>query len=228
MLQVKKVLHITQNANYVNAHGLKWLMITILKDPDVIPWIPSFKRKKCPPGQGRGELARSTPSKTRRSKVFNIGDKAVYPVHGVGVIESIEIMEVSGKKQSFYILRILDNEMKIMIPEDNVNHVGMREVVNRREVTKVYEILRRRDIVVDNQTWNRRQREYTDKIKSGSIYEIAEVFRDLNNLKNDKDLSFGERRMMDTAQNLLVKEISVAKDVSENKVKEEFRKIFEH
>ena len=152
----------------------------------------------------------------------------MYPVHGVGVIESIENREISGKEQTFYILRILDNEMTIMIPEANVAHVGMREVVNSREVTKVYDILKKRDIVIDNQTWNRRQREYTDKIKSGSIFEIAEVLRDLNVLKHDKDLSFGERRMMDTAQNLLVKEISVAKNISEINVKEEFQKIFDN
>ncbi len=160
-------------------------------------------------------------------KVFKIGDKAVYPVHGVGVIESIENREISGDEQIFFILRILDNGMTIMIPTDNVDSVGLREVVNRREVSKVYNILKKRDIVVDNQTWNRRQREYTEKIKSGSIFEIAEVLRDLFVLKVDKDLSFGERRMMDTAHNLLIKEISVAKAVPETKVKEEVRKIFE-
>ena len=160
-------------------------------------------------------------------KVFKIGDKAVYPVHGVGVIESIENREISGDEQIFFILRILDNGMTIMIPTDNVDSVGLREVVNRREVSKVYNILKKRDIVVDNQTWNRRQREYTEKIKSGSIFEIAEVLRDLFVLKVDKDLSFGERRMMDTAHNLLIKEISVAKAVPETKVKEEGRKIFE-
>jgi len=159
--------------------------------------------------------------------VFKIGDKAVYPVHGVGVIESIENREISGDKQTFFILRILDNGMTIMIPTDNVDHVGLREVATRKEVSKVFNILKKKDTIVDNQTWNRRQREYTEKIKSGSIFEIAEVLRDLFVLKIDKDLSFGERRMMDTAQNLLIKEISVAKEVSENKIKEEVRKIFE-
>lgn len=143
------------------------------------------------------------------------------------MIESIENREISGDEQTFFILRILDNGMTIMIPTGNVDHVGLREVVNRREVSKVYNILKERDIVVDNQTWNRRQREYTEKIKSGSLFEIAEVLRDLFVLKVEKDLSFGERRMMDTAHNLLIKEISVAKEVPETKVKEEVRKIFE-
>ena len=143
------------------------------------------------------------------------------------MIESIENREISGDKQTFFILRILDNGMTIMIPTDNVDHVGLREVVNRREVSKVYNILKKKDIVVDNQTWNRRQREYSEKIKSGSIFSIAEVLRDLFVLKVDKDLSFGERRMMDTAHSLLIKELSVAKEVPETKVKEEVRKIFE-
>ena len=136
--------------------------------------------------------------------MFNVGDLAVYPAHGVGVIEKIESQEISGFSQDFYIMRILDNGMKIMIPTDNVDNVGLREIIGKSEVPKLYSILKKRDMTIDNQTWNRRYREYMDKIKTGTAYEVAEVYRDLLMLKLDKDLSFGERKMLDTARTLLV------------------------
>lgn len=157
--------------------------------------------------------------------MFNIGDKAVYPMHGVGVIESIESRDICGIEQNFYVLKILDNGMTIMVPEGNIEDVGLREVISKRKVRQIYKILEERDVVLDNQTWNRRYREYTEKIKSGSPVEIAKVLRDLCVLRCDKDLSFGERKMFDMAQNLLVKEISVAKNIDEDKVEEDFRKI---
>ncbi|MFH0845042.1 MAG: CarD family transcriptional regulator, partial [Pseudomonadota bacterium] len=126
----------------------------------------------------------------------------------------------------FYIMRILENGMKIMIPTCNVNHVGLREIINKREVPKLFSILRRRDIPTDNQTWNRRYREYMEKIKTGSVYEVAEVYRDLLILKVEKELSFGERKMLDTARSLLVKEISLAKNVGEEQVEKDLDRIF--
>ncbi|MGD8371901.1 MAG: CarD family transcriptional regulator, partial [Syntrophobacterales bacterium] len=144
--------------------------------------------------------------------MFKVGDLAVYPAHGVGVIESIESKSVSGTRQDFYIMRILDNEMIIMIPLDNVNNVGLRQVIDANQVPKIFDILKEREIVPDNQTWNRRYREYMEKIKTGSVFELAEVLRDLFILREDKELSFGERKMLDTARSLLVKEISIAKE----------------
>ena len=158
--------------------------------------------------------------------MFEIGDKAVYPGHGVGVIEAIESKQISGKKQIFYILRILENGMTIMIPRDNVRAVRLREIIKKIDVTKVFHILKDRDVTLDNQTWNRRYREYMEKINTGSIYEIAEVFRDLHLLKVEKDLSFGERKIMDMAKNLLVKELSIARDVRESEILKEFKTIF--
>ena len=131
-----------------------------------------------------------------------------------------------GNKQTFYILSILDNGMTIMVPTQNVKSVGLREIINEDQVDEVYEILRERDITVDNQTWNRRYREYMDKIKSGSVYEIAEVLRDLSLLKFEKELSFGERKMLDTARSLLVKELAIAQGISETDVLKEIQKIF--
>lgn len=158
--------------------------------------------------------------------MFKIGDLAVYPAHGVGVIEQVESKEISGCRQDFYVMRILDNDMIIMIPTGNVSNVGLREIIDRNEVPKLYSILKKRDIVIDNQTWNRRYREYMDKIKTGSVFEVAEVYRDLLILKLEKDLSFGERKMLDTARNLLVKEISLAKKVEEKQVEKDLDRIF--
>jgi len=157
--------------------------------------------------------------------MFEIGDKAVYPGHGVGVIEKIENREVSGSNKSFYVMRILDNGMTIMIPTDHVNMVGLREVIPEFMVPKVFQILKEKDVSTYNQTWNRRYREYMEKINTGSIFEIAEVLRDLNILKNEKELSFGERKILDTAKNLLVKEIAVAKQTQESEIVQELRTI---
>lgn len=158
--------------------------------------------------------------------MFKSGDLAVYPAHGVGVIERIESQEISGCRQDFYVMRILDNNMIIMIPTQNVNNVGLREIIGQNEVPKLYSILKKRDVVIDNQTWNRRYREYMDKIKTGSVYEVAEVYRDLLILKVEKDLSFGERKMLDTARSLLVKEISLAKKVEEKQIEKDLDSIF--
>lgn len=158
---------------------------------------------------------------------FKVGDMAVYPAHGVGEVTSIEAREISGSKQTFYVLQILDNGMKIMVPTSNVNAVGLREIISEQEVKAVYDILKERDVVIDNQTWNRRYREYMDKIKTGSVYEIAEVYRDLSLLKDEKELSFGERKMLDTAKNLLIKELAFAEDCSEYEIEEELEDIFE-
>jgi len=158
--------------------------------------------------------------------MFKVGDLAVYPAHGVGVIEKIEAQEVSGCKQDFYVMRILDSNMIIMIPTSNVNNVGLRDIIPLAEIPKLYSILKKRDVTLDSQTWNRRYREYMDKIKTGSVFEVAEVYRDLLILRLDKELSFGERKMLDTARGLLVKEISLAKDVGEEQIEEELDRMF--
>ena len=158
--------------------------------------------------------------------MFKEGDLAVYPAHGVGIIERIETQEISGARQAFYVMRILENDMIIMIPTQNVDNVGLREIIGRSEIPKLYSILKKRDVTVDNQTWNRRYREYMEKIKTGSVYEVAEVYRDLLMLKVEKELSFGERKMLDTARNLLVKEISLAKHVEEEQIEKDLDQIF--
>ena len=158
--------------------------------------------------------------------MFKVGDKAVYPAHGVGVIESIETKDIAGSRLKFYMLRILENDMTIMIPTHNVESVGLRGVIDKKMVVKIYKILREQDLRIDTQTWNRRYREYMEKIKTGSVFEIAEVLRDLQRLKGDKELSFGERKMLDTARTLLVKEIAVATKSKEVKIEEKLDRIF--
>jgi CarD family transcriptional regulator len=156
--------------------------------------------------------------------MFKIGDLAVYPAQGVGIIERIEQRKISGCQQDFFVMRILENNMIIMIPSSNVANVGLRQIIDRKEVSKVFSILKERDICVDdNQTWNRRYRDYMEKIKSGSVYEVAEVYRDLTNIQQDKELSFGERKMLDTARSLLIKEISLAKNMKEEDVERDIQ-----
>ena len=159
--------------------------------------------------------------------MFKVGDLAVYPAHGVGRIEAIETRDISEQEQDFYIMKILENDMIIMIPVNNVESVGLRDIIDQEEVAKVYEIMKKRNIPADNQTWNRRYRDYMEKIKTGSVYEVAEVLRDLYLLKVDKDLSFGERKMLDTAQSLLLKELSIAKKTDEVAIMSEIKDIFD-
>ncbi|OQY13250.1 MAG: CarD family transcriptional regulator [Desulfobacteraceae bacterium 4572_187] len=159
--------------------------------------------------------------------VFQIGDLAVYPAHGVGMIEAIESKVINGEEHDFYIMKVLENNMVIMIPTWNVESVGLREVINETEIPKIYEVLEtRKENPMDNQTWNRRYRDYMDKIKTGSLYDVAEVYRDLSILKFTKDLSFGERKLFDTAQVLLVRELSTAKNIDEEAIMSEIQSFF--
>ena len=158
--------------------------------------------------------------------MFKVGESAVYPAHGIAIIKRIDEREVGGKKKSFYVLQVLENQMTIMVPTDNAAAVGLRSIISDAEVMQVYSILKMRDVKIDQTTWNRRYRDYMEKIKTGSIYEIAEVLRDLFLLRHSKDLSFGERKMLDQAKALIVKEISIAKRTQESVVEQEIQQIF--
>ncbi len=157
---------------------------------------------------------------------FNIGDYAVYPAHGVGRIEAVEEKHIMGEKIEFLVLNVTDTGMNVFIPTKNIASVGLRQVVKPSKVKDVYDVLKQKKRSVTGATWNRRYREYMEKIKSGSVFEIAEVLRDLMVLKTEKDLSFGERKMLDTARTLLVKELALAKGSNEKKVDAEIQKIF--
>lgn len=157
---------------------------------------------------------------------FNVGDKAVYPGRGVGVIKTIGPLDIEGDDQTYYTLKILDNGLTVYVPVQNAGAIGMREVIAKEHVRKVYEVLKDRDVPADKQTWNRRYRAYTQKISTGDPVEVAKVLRDLALLRKNKNLSFGERKMYDHASSLLVQEISVAEDADEKKVRAKIERIF--
>ena len=146
--------------------------------------------------------------------MFCVGKKVVYPTHGVALIEAIDEKEVSGCRQFFYILRILGNGTTIMIPTHNAKRVGLREVIGPAEIPQVMEILRRKDVEICS-NWNRRFKDHQERIKSGSLYEVALVLRKLVLLQKDRHLSFGEKKMLETVRQLLVSEISHAAGIDE-------------
>ena len=146
---------------------------------------------------------------------FKIGDMAVYRKHGVAVIKGIETVELYGSLQNVYVLEVLDSKRpmpeRLRIPVEKVNSVGLRSLISSDEVDEVYEILRERPSRFDQQTWNRRQRKYKEKLNTGSIYDLAEILRDLYLLKFTKTLSYGEKLMLDEAQELLVRELAIVR-----------------
>lgn len=157
---------------------------------------------------------------------FKVGDKAVYPAHGVGEVTGVETREISGLEHDFYILRILESGMKVMVPTDNANSVGLRSIIPKADVKKVFAVLKRKKITVAKQTWNRRHREYMEKLKTGSVYEIAEVLRELSLLRFKKDLSYSERKVLETARSLLVQELALARRTKESRIESELDAIF--
>ncbi len=157
---------------------------------------------------------------------FQVGDKAVYPGYGVAEITGIENREISGSQQKFYVLRVLGKDMTLMVPMANADSVGLRNLIGPDDVEGVYDVLRKRGEKISTATWNRRSREYMEKIRTGSLNEIATVLRDLCLLRSDKDLSYGERNMLETARALLVQELALAKGASEETVEQEIEALF--
>jgi CarD family transcriptional regulator len=155
---------------------------------------------------------------------FNIGDKAVYPAHGVGVIRSIEQKEIGGSPQQFYVVQIMTSGAILMVPISASAKIGLRPLADDGVLQDVYSILQtpRR---VSQRAWNRRFREFNDKLRTGAIGDVAEVLRDLTSLKSDKTLSFGEKNMLEKALGMVVSEISAASSRSENDVIEEVNRM---
>jgi CarD family transcriptional regulator len=143
------------------------------------------------------------------SATFRIGDRAVYPAHGVAEIVAIESKEIAGQRRDFYVLRVVQSEMKLMIPCDGADRAGLRNVVNAETVAQVFDVLRSADVAVKPGPWNRRFREYTELVNSGSLVEVAKVFRDLSRIRPERELSYGERRLLEQSKNLLVAELAL-------------------
>lgn len=145
--------------------------------------------------------------------MFNVGDKIVYPMHGAGVIESIEEREILGQKQNYYVMKMPVGDMKVMIPTHNVSGIGIREVIDGCDVDKVFAVLG--DISSNvNSNWNKRYRENMIKIKSGNIYEVADVVKSLMLREKEKGLSTGERKMLNSARQILISELVLAKGIN--------------
>ncbi|PLX42720.1 MAG: CarD family transcriptional regulator [Deltaproteobacteria bacterium] len=158
--------------------------------------------------------------------MFGVGDKAVYPAHGVGEILAVESRDIMGSDVKVYVMRIIERNMTILIPVAKSEEVGLRPVMSDSEVEGVFEVLKQRHKVCDNQTWNRRFREYTEKIRTGSALEIAQVLRDLYLLRSGKALSYGEKRMLNTAIELLSQEIAVAQGQKASQAEKEILSAF--
>lgn len=151
--------------------------------------------------------------------MFNIGDKVVYPMHGAGVIEAIEEKEILGEKQKYYIMRIPIGDMKVMIPLNNIEEIGVREISGEEEIKEVFNILRGEKSKMSN-NWNRRYRANMEKIRSGNIFQLAEVVRNLSLRDIEKGLSTGERKMLENAKQILASEIVLSKNINEEEALE--------
>jgi len=167
----------------------------------------------------------------RAEKLFKVGDKAVYPPKGVTEVVSIKELDISGTRQKFYELKLLAADKsgkidKVMVPVAKAATVSLRAPINESEVREIFSILKEKTIAFDNQTWNRRYRAFMEKINSGSLFDVAEVMRDLYRLKAEKSLSFSERNMLEKARSLLVAEVAVTRKKTEEKVLAEIEKIF--
>ncbi len=148
---------------------------------------------------------------------YNIGDRIVYPVHGAGVIESIENREIMGEKKEYYIMRMPIGDMKVMIPVSNAEEIGIRNVIDMKEADKVIKCFKECSTEMDP-NWNKRSRENTAKIKSGNIYEVAQVVKSLMFRDKTRGLSTGERKMLNSAKQILVSELVMSKNVKQSEI----------
>ncbi len=161
--------------------------------------------------------------------MFKVGDKVFYPMHGAGIIKSIDEKEISGNKVSYYTIS-LPNEIKVMIPLENTDAVGLREIINEDEANKVLGILES-EITEMPENWNKRYNENRDRLKTGDIYEIADIYRNLSLRNREKNLSTGEKKMLLNAKQVLISELSLSSNQSfetiekriENKLDENFK-----
>ena len=148
--------------------------------------------------------------------MFNAGDKIVYPMHGAGTIDAIEEKDILGEKQNYYIIK-MPGEVKVMVPISKASDIGVRSVIDKAEAGKVLEVLEANETEMSN-NWNKRYKENMEKMKSGSIYEVADVVRNLSYKQKEKGLSTGEKKMLNNAKQILVSELVLAEHASENEV----------
>lgn len=147
--------------------------------------------------------------------MFKLGEKIVYPMHGAGVIDAIEEKEILGDKKQYYILKLAYGDMKVMIPKENTELSGLREVIDQEEANRIIAILQEPETEMSG-NWNKRFRANMEKLKTGDIYEVAEVVRNLSIRDKEKGLSTGERNMLENSRQILISELVLAKDEKED------------
>lgn len=150
--------------------------------------------------------------------MFNVGDKIVYPMHGAGRIDAIEEKNILGENQSYYILK-MPGEVKVMVPIDKAEQIGVRNIIDKEEAGKVMAVLEENETAMSDK-WNKRYRDNMDKMKSGDIYEVADVVRNLSFKQKEKGLSTGEKKMLYNAKQILVSELVFAENSTQNEVEE--------
>ena len=149
--------------------------------------------------------------------MFNVGDKIVYPMHGAGTIDSIEEKDILGEKQSYYILKMPSN-VKVMIPTAKAEEVGVRNIIDKQSAEKVFTVLSQDETEMEK-NWNKRYRENLDKMKTGDIYQVADVVRNLSFKQKEKgSLSTGEKKMLNNAKLILVSELVLAEHASKDEI----------
>lgn len=149
--------------------------------------------------------------------MFDVGDKVVYPLHGAGVIEGIEEKVILGEKKKYFVMHMPVGEMKVMIPMENVDYLGLRQIVEKEAIHQVMGILGSQ-LEESNQNWNQRYRANMDKMKTGDIYELADVVRSLIIREREKGLSTGERKMLDQARLILISELALVQNINTDQV----------
>ena len=158
--------------------------------------------------------------------MFSVGDRVVYPMHGAGVIESIEEKEILGALKKYYVMKLPLGEMKVLIPTDNITQVGLRGVIEKDDVPQVFVVLKGEQPEMST-NWNRRYRNHLEKIKSGDIYEVAEVVRNLMLRDREKGLSTGESKMLDTARQILISELILVQEAESTEITSVLDDLFE-
>ena len=173
------------------------------------------------------ESAEDGPFRTEGVFVFRKGDRVVYPHHGAAVIEDLQEREILGERRTYFVLRLAHQDLTLMVPIDNTQEVGLREVCSKREVRKVFDILREDEVNNVPTNWNRRFKTNVEKLRSGDIFQVAEVVRSLSLREKEKGLSAGEKRMLAKARQILISELTFAVDASEEKTEAMLDKVLE-
>lgn len=155
---------------------------------------------------------------------FRVGDRVVYPHHGAAIIQGLEEKEIYGEKRQYFILRLAYGDLTLMVPADNTEEVGIRDVIARKELDKVFKVLRAKECRMPS-NWSRRFKTHVEKLRSGDIYQVAEVVRNLARREKEKGLSAGEKRMLSRARQILVSEVTFAADVEESEAEKMLDKV---